>query len=93
MQVLWFVFWNLVSLYDFTSPSNLKGDMELIPNAGGSQKFISFIEKEVQPFITKKYKVNEVATQIGYTNPSHFIAAFRKKFGVTPKKYLMQLEK
>ena len=42
---------------------------------------------------TKKYKVNEVATQIGYTNPSHFIAAFRKKFGITPKKYLMQLEK
>lgn len=42
---------------------------------------------------TRKYKVNEVATNIGYTNPSHFIAAFRKKFGVTPKKYLMQLPK
>lgn len=42
---------------------------------------------------TGKYKVNEVSTQIGYTNPSHFIAAFRKKFGVTPKKYLMQLGK
>lgn len=40
-----------------------------------------------------KYKVNEVATQIGYTNPSHYIAAFRKKFGITPKKYLMQLTK
>lgn len=39
---------------------------------------------------TGNYKVNEVATQIGYTNPSHFIAAFRKKFGITPKKYLMQ---
>ena len=38
---------------------------------------------------TAKYKVNEVAYQIGYTNPSHFIAAFKKKFGVTPKKYLM----
>ncbi|MBX2965816.1 MAG: helix-turn-helix transcriptional regulator [Cyclobacteriaceae bacterium] len=37
-----------------------------------------------------KYKVNEVAFQIGYTNPSHFIAAFKKKFGITPKKYLMQ---
>ncbi|HMP99074.1 MAG TPA: AraC family transcriptional regulator [Cyclobacteriaceae bacterium] len=37
-----------------------------------------------------KFKVNEVAYQIGYTNPSHFIAAFRKKFGITPKKYLMQ---
>jgi AraC-like DNA-binding protein len=36
-----------------------------------------------------KYKVNEVAFQIGYTNPSHFIAAFRKKFGVTPKKFQM----
>ncbi len=36
-----------------------------------------------------KYQVNEVAFQTGYTNPSHFIAAFKKKFGVTPKKYLM----
>lgn len=38
---------------------------------------------------TAKYKVNEVAYKIGYTNPSHFISAFKKKFGVTPKKYLM----
>lgn len=36
-----------------------------------------------------KLKVNDVAYQIGYTNPSHFIAAFRKKFGVTPKKYVL----
>lgn len=36
-----------------------------------------------------RYQVNEVAYQIGYTNPSHYIAAFRKKYGVTPKKYLM----
>lgn len=35
--------------------------------------------------------VNEVAYQIGYSNPSHFIAAFKKKFGITPKKYLMSL--
>lgn len=39
---------------------------------------------------TKKFMVNEVAAQVGYTNTSHFIAAFRKKFGVTPKKYLMK---
>ena len=39
---------------------------------------------------TKKYKVNEVSGQIGYTNTSHFISAFRKKFGITPKKYLMK---
>jgi AraC-like DNA-binding protein len=36
-----------------------------------------------------KYQVNQVAYEVGYTNPSHFIAAFRKRFGVTPKKYLM----
>ena len=38
---------------------------------------------------TARYQVNEVAYQIGYNNPSHFIAAFKKKFGITPKKYLM----
>jgi AraC-like DNA-binding protein len=38
---------------------------------------------------TGKFQVNEVAYQVGYTNPSHFIAAYRKKFGITPKKYLM----
>lgn len=39
-----------------------------------------------------KFQVNEVAYQIGYSNPSHFIASFKKKFGVTPKKYLMGRE-
>lgn len=38
---------------------------------------------------SQKFQVAQVAYQIGYTNPSHFIAAFKKKFGVTPKKYLM----
>jgi len=40
-------------------------------------------------FDTKKFRVSEVAYQIGYSNTSHFIATFRKKFGLTPKKYLM----
>ena len=38
---------------------------------------------------SRKYQVAEVAYKVGYTNPSHFIAAFKKKFGITPKKYLM----
>ncbi len=37
------------------------------------------------------YNVNEVALKIGYSTGSHFIAAFKKKFGTTPKKYLMSL--
>jgi predicted alpha/beta superfamily hydrolase len=36
-----------------------------IPQAGGSAKFISFIEKELQPYITKHYKVSDSKTVIG----------------------------
>lgn len=37
------------------------------------------------------YNVNEVGLKIGYSTGSHFIAAFKKKFGTTPKKYLMAM--
>jgi len=33
--------------------------------------------------------VNEVGLRIGYSTASHFIAAFKKKFGTTPKKYVL----
>lgn len=32
-------------------------------------------------------KVNEISDELGYNSPSHFIDAFKKKFGITPKKY------
>lgn len=35
-----------------------------------------------------KHNVNEVGLKIGYSTGSHFIAAFKKKFGTTPKKYV-----
>ncbi|MFD0990624.1 helix-turn-helix transcriptional regulator [Mariniflexile jejuense] len=35
--------------------------------------------------------VNEVGLKVGYSTASHFIAAFKKKYGTTPKKYLMSL--
>lgn len=41
---------------------------------------------------TNQYNVNEVGTQVGYSTASHFIAAFKKKFGTTPKKYVMSLQ-
>ena len=34
-------------------------------------------------------RVKEVADRIGYSNASHFITAFKKHFGVTPKQYLL----
>ena len=38
-----------------------------------------------------EYNVNEVGLKVGYSTSSHFIASFRKKFGTTPKKYIMSL--
>lgn len=35
--------------------------------------------------------VNEVGHKVGYSTSSHFIAAFKKKYGTTPKKYVMSL--
>jgi len=37
------------------------------------------------------YNVNEVGLKVGYSTGSHFIAAFKKKFATTPKKYLMAI--
>lgn len=34
------------------------------------------------------HNVNEVGLKVGYSTSSHFIAAFKKKFGTTPKKYI-----
>ena len=37
---------------------------------------------------SQKYNVNEVGLKLGYSTSSHFINAFKKKYGTTPKKYL-----
>ncbi len=38
-----------------------------------------------------QHNVNEVGLQIGYSTASHFIAAFKKKYGTTPKQYVLSL--
>ena len=38
------------------------------------------------------YNVNEVGLKVGYSTASHFIAAFKKKFGTTPKKYITEIK-
>lgn len=51
--------------HNFTSPSNRESDKKLIADNGGAEKFISFIEKELQPYIESKYKTTEDKTIIG----------------------------
>lgn len=50
---------------DFTFPTTIPGDLKAYPTSGNSNKFIAFIEKELQPFIAKNYKVNTEKTIIG----------------------------
>jgi predicted alpha/beta superfamily hydrolase len=50
---------------DFTFFTNLPDYRKELPTSGGSSRFIAFIEKELQPYIQKKYKVNGVRTIIG----------------------------
>jgi len=50
---------------DFTFPTTVQEQKKTFPTAGHSDKFISFIEKELQPFIESKYKTNNDKTIIG----------------------------
>lgn len=50
---------------DFTYPTTIEKDKIKYPSTGGSSKFIAFLEKELQPYIDKHYKVNSSKTIIG----------------------------
>lgn len=50
---------------DFTYPTGIETDKKRNPTAGHSDKFIAFIEKDLQPYIEKKYRTNTSKTLIG----------------------------
>lgn len=50
---------------DLSFPTTFGDHPTRFPNAGGSANFIAFIEKELHPFIEKKYKGNQDRTLIG----------------------------
>lgn len=50
---------------DFTYPTSLKKDRASYPTTGHSDRFIAFIENELQPYIDKNYKTNVDRTIIG----------------------------
>jgi len=49
------------------------------------------IEEAKRMIETKKFTISEVGYQIGYTNLSHFTAAFKKQVGLNPKQYLLNI--
>jgi len=50
---------------DFTFATTSEDDKKRMPTSGKSEKFIRFIEKELQPFIEKKYKTSSSKMIIG----------------------------
>ena len=50
---------------DFTFTSQVESEKSRMPTAGGSAEFIAFLDKELQPFIEKRYKTNKDKTLIG----------------------------
>jgi len=50
---------------DFTFPTTVKKDKKDFPTTGESEKFINFIENELQPFIDSNYNTNNIKTIIG----------------------------
>jgi len=50
---------------DFTFPTSIDSDKKAYPTTGGSERFIRFIEKDLQPYIQSKYRTNTSKTIIG----------------------------
>lgn len=50
---------------DFTYPTTLEEDKKRYKTAGKSEKFIAFLEKELQPYIERTYKTTTSKTIIG----------------------------
>ncbi|RXK59244.1 alpha/beta hydrolase [Lacibacter luteus] len=50
---------------DFTFPTTVEKDKKDFPTTGGSEKFIQFLEKELQPYINQSFKTTGVNMLIG----------------------------
>ena len=50
---------------DFTFPTSIADDKKTFPTTGGSEAFINFLEKELQPYVQKHYKVSADKMLIG----------------------------
>ena len=47
------------------------------------------LEYARKQLLSRKFNVSEISLQIGYSTASHFISAFKKKYGTTPKQYIL----
>lgn len=50
---------------DFTFPTTIEKDKLDFPTTGSSEKFIDFVQKELQPFVVSRYRTTDSKTIIG----------------------------
>ena len=50
---------------DFTFPTSIETDRETYPTTGHSDRFMAFLEKELQPYIEAKFRTSDSRTLIG----------------------------
>jgi uncharacterized protein len=50
---------------DFTYPTSIGEDRKSYPSAGHSDRFIAFLERDLQPFVARRFHVNGSRTIIG----------------------------
>lgn len=78
-----------VNIVEYQLKSGFK---ELYGNTIASYVLAKKMDQARKLFDHQHMQVNEVAYDMGYANPSHFITAFKKQFGLTPKKYLLKVK-
>ena len=50
---------------DFTFPSSIASEKEKFPTTGGSERFMRFLEEELQPFVEQRFRSNGESMLIG----------------------------
>lgn len=65
--------------------SKFKKIMNMNPN-----DYITNIKLQEAKKLLRTKNVTEVAYELGYENISHFILLFKRKFGLTPKQYMIK---
>lgn len=56
---------NVDRKHDMTYPSKIEIDQQEFPTSGGSEAFISFIEKDLKPLVNNKYRTQANTTLVG----------------------------
>jgi len=71
------------------SPANFSAKFKKVMGVSPNEYFKNLKLIEAKKMLKMK-SVTEVAYDLGYENISYFIGLFRERFGITPKKYMLQ---